>query len=62
MNREGVLSISGGLDSTALLVHMLNRGYNKIHAVSFFYGQKNELELNRLLTNLRISSNLSDSP
>ena len=53
MNKEGVLSISGGLDSTALLVHMLNRGYNKIHAVSFFYGQKNELELNRLLTNLR---------
>ena len=53
MNREAVLSISGGLDSTSLLIHLLNKGYDKIHAISFYYGQKNELELNRLELNLK---------
>ena len=47
MNKEAVLSISGGLDSTALLVHLLNKDYKKIHAISFYYGQKNEIELQR---------------
>ena len=52
MNKEAVLSISGGLDSTALLVHLLNKDYKKIHAISFYYGQKNEIELqiNKLKT------------
>jgi 7-cyano-7-deazaguanine synthase len=53
MNKEAVISVSGGLDSTALLVHMLNKKYDKVHAVSFYYGQKNEIELRRLETNLR---------
>ena len=53
MNKEAVLSISGGLDSTALLVHLLNKDYKKVHAISFYYGQKNEIELQRLDTNLR---------
>jgi len=48
MNKEAVLSISGGLDSTALLVHLLNKDYDKVHVISFYYGQKNEKELNRL--------------
>ena len=47
MNKEAVLSISGGLDSTALLVHLLNKDYDKVHVISFYYGQKNEKELNR---------------
>ena len=47
MNKEAVLSISGGLDSTALLVHLLNKDYKKIHAISFYYGQKNEIELQK---------------
>ena len=53
MNKEAVLSISGGLDSTALLVHLLNKDYDKVHVISFYYGQKNEKELNRLDLNLR---------
>ena len=53
MNKEAVLSISGGLDSTSLLIHLLDKGYDKIHAISFYYGQKNELELKKLELNLK---------
>ena len=53
MNKEAVLSISGGLDSTSLLVHLLDKDYDKVHAISFYYGQKNEIELQRLDLNLR---------
>ena len=56
MNKEAVLSISGGLDSTALLVHLLNKDYKKIHAISFYYGQKNEIELFRVSLSLSNSS------
>ena len=53
MNKEAVLSISGGLDSTALLVHLLDKDYDRVHVISFYYGQKNEIELNKLDLNLR---------
>ena len=53
MNKEVVLSISGGLDSTALLVHLLDKDYDRVHVISFYYGQKNEIELNKLDLNLR---------
>ena len=38
MNKEAVLSISGGLDSTALLVHLLDKDYDRVHVISFYYG------------------------
>jgi 7-cyano-7-deazaguanine synthase len=53
MNKEAVLSISGGLDSTSLLVHLLNKDYDRVHVVSFYYGQKNQLELTKLESNLK---------
>ena len=53
LNKEAVLSISGGLDSTSLLIHLLDKDYDKVHAISFYYGQKNEIELQRLDLNLR---------
>lgn len=52
MEKIAVLSISGGLDSTALLIHLLKKEYDEIHAISFYYGQKNELELQKLNDNL----------
>lgn len=39
-----ILSYSGGLDSTALLLRCLRDGYS-VHAVSFDYGQKHKREL-----------------
>ncbi len=46
-----VVSASGGLDSTALLVHMLALG-DRVQAVGFNYGQKHGIELERLAANV----------
>ncbi|STX27603.1 transcriptional regulator ExsB [Legionella beliardensis] len=40
------LSLSGGLDSTTLLLHLLARGY-QVTAISFLYGQKHNIEIER---------------
>ena len=39
-----VLSFSGGLDSTTLLLHLLCKG-TPVYAISFDYGQKHRIEL-----------------
>lgn len=43
---RAVLSLSGGMDSSALLVHLLARGY-EVKVLSFDYGQKHKIELER---------------
>ena len=48
---KAVLSLSGGMDSTGLLVHLLAKGC-EVHGISFDYGQKHKLELSRLEANL----------
>lgn len=47
-----VISVSGGMDSTCLLVKLLAEGY-RVFAVSFDYGQKHKLEIERLKANLK---------
>ena len=49
--KKAVLSLSGGMDSTALLVAFLAEGY-EVSALSFDYGQKHKLELERLAQNI----------
>lgn len=49
--RTIVQSISGGMDSTCLLLHHLARG-RRVRLLSFDYGQKHRLELERLDANL----------
>ena len=44
---RAILSLSGGLDSTALLLHLIHKGYD-IHTISYYYGQKNKVELDGL--------------
>jgi len=41
-----VLSLSGGMDSSTLLLHLLANGY-EVTALSFDYGQKHNVELER---------------
>jgi 7-cyano-7-deazaguanine synthase in queuosine biosynthesis len=41
-----ILSLSGGMDSSTLLLHLLEKGYSVI-ALSFDYGQKHKLELEK---------------
>ena len=42
--KEAVLSLSGGMDSSTLLLHLLANEY-KVTALSFDYGQKHRVEL-----------------
>jgi len=44
--KYAVLSLSGGMDSSTLLLHLLNEGYN-CTCLSFDYGQKHRVELER---------------
>ena len=44
---KAILSLSGGLDSTALLLHLIHKGYDT-HTISYYYGQKNKIELDGL--------------
>ena len=41
-----VLSLSGGMDSSSLLLHLLANNY-EVTALSFDYGQKHRVELER---------------
>tara|TARA_B100000949_G_C14232209_1_gene429474 strand:- start:108 stop:899 length:792 start_codon:yes stop_codon:yes gene_type:complete len=47
-----IMALSGGMDSTALLMRLLADG-NQVHAISFDYGQKHAVELQRALANIR---------
>lgn len=46
-----VLSLSGGLDSTCLMLHYLGMG-KKVHGISFYYGQKHAVELYKVRKNI----------
>lgn len=49
--KKAVLSISGGMDSTCLLVNLLTSGY-EVKCYSFDYGQRHSIELERLSKNI----------
>jgi len=44
--KKAVLSLSGGMDSSTLLLHLIANGY-EVTALSFDYGQKHRIELDR---------------
>jgi 7-cyano-7-deazaguanine synthase len=46
MRKQAVLSLSGGMDSSTLLLHLLANGY-EVTALGFDYGQKHKVELER---------------
>ena len=46
MKKQAVLSLSGGMDSSTVLLHLLAHDY-EVTAVSFNYGQKHSIELER---------------
>jgi 7-cyano-7-deazaguanine synthase len=47
--KKAVLSLSGGMDSSTLLLHLLAHGY-EVTALSFDYGQKHKVELSRAIS------------
>lgn len=46
MKKQAVLSLSGGMDSSSLLLNLLKNGY-EVTALAFDYGQKHKVELER---------------
>jgi len=64
MKKQAVLSLSGGMDSSTLLLHLLVNDY-EVTALSFDYGQKHKVELERAqdlvnyINDRAIKSNLS---
>jgi len=46
-----VISLSGGMDSTGLLLHLLNKGC-EVDALTFNYGQKHLIEIDRAKANI----------
>ena len=44
--KQAVLSLSGGMDSSTVLLHLLEKDY-EVTALSFDYGQKHSIELER---------------
>ena len=50
-NKVAVLSLSGGMDSTSLMIHLLEKEYS-VHAISFIYGQKHQVEINLAKKNI----------
>ena len=53
--REAVISFSGGMDSSGLLVDLLSAGY-RVHCITFNYNQKHSIEIERASSNIRYLS------
>ena len=51
LSKVAVMAFSGGMDSTGLLVHLLANDY-EVHTLSYDYGQKHKLELDRAKANI----------
>jgi len=51
MKKTAVMSLSGGMDSTGVLLHLLANDY-EVYALSFDYGQKHSIELERAKKNV----------
>lgn len=52
MANKSVISLSGGLDSTMLLLQLLSEG-KVVSAYSFDYGQKHDIELKKVKKNIK---------
>jgi len=53
MANKAVISLSGGMDSTMLLMYLLANGYDEVRAYSFKYGQKHGVELKKVKKNVK---------
>lgn len=52
-HKIAVLSLSGGMDSTCLLIRLLKEGYKKVICISFQYGQTHQIEVKKAAQNIK---------
>lgn len=52
INKHAMVSYSGGMDSTCLILHLISEGYG-VRAISFDYGQNHAVELKRARKNIK---------
>jgi len=57
--KQAVLSLSGGMDSSTLLLHLLANDYQVV-AISFDYGQKHKVELERAVELVKYINSKAD--
>jgi len=50
-NKISTLCLSGGMDSTSLLLHLINKKYS-VYALTFNYGQKHSIEISKATKNI----------
>ena len=60
MKKQAVLSLRGGMDSSTLLLHLLANDY-QVTALSFDYGQKHKVELERAVSLVKYINDGYDS-
>ena len=53
MSKRAVMALSGGMDSTSLLLRLLREGYT-VTSISYLYGQKHSIEVVRATENIRL--------
>ena len=58
---RAVMALSGGMDSTGLLMRLLADGY-KVSCLSYNYGQKHSIELERAKANVAYLATLALAP
>ena len=56
MVKHAVMAFSGGMDSTGLLMHLIANDYI-VHTLSYDYGQKHKIELDRAKANIQYLAN-----
>ena len=49
---RAVMAFSGGMDSTGLLIRLLADGF-KVSCISYDYGQKHIIEIDRAIENIK---------
>ena len=49
--KRAVMALSGGMDSTSLLINLLANDY-KVDCISFIYGQKHVIEVEKAIDNI----------